>query len=150
VGFVNTLNPLVAGMRVTQGTNVANDASLTNRVLEIGVGKLHPTTDAAFPNTSLDALFTQSGKTYPYFALSHRRGEALHPSSYTAVAGSTGLRFSLKTGDVVRTGGLGSGRPNGLRTGTYLFGLGAGTWARATTLSNNIAQRSVVLVVRPA
>jgi hypothetical protein len=150
VGFVDTLDPLVPGARVIPGAQVVNDSSFANAPLSITVGGMHPATDAAFPAASLDAIFTQGTKTYPFYALAHPGGLANNHADFVQVLGSSGLKFTLVTGGTSATAALGPNKNNGLRAGTYLFGLAPKTWARATTLSNTTAQRSLIVVIRPA
>jgi hypothetical protein len=135
---------------VTPAGEVANDSSLTNKLLDITVGGLHPATDAAFPAASLDAMFAQNGTLSPFYALSHRGGLAGGRANFVQVPGAYGLQFNLVSGSTNATARLGSGRPNGLRAGTYLFGLAPKTWARAGALSNDTAQRSLIVVIRQA
>lgn len=150
MGFVDTLDPLVPGARVTPATKVANDSSLTNALLKITVGAIHPSTDAAFPVAWLDALFAQGGKRVPFYAVAHPGGVATSGATFVQVPGPTGLRFMLASGGTSLGGGLGAGQENRLRTGTYLFGLVPRTWVSTTTLANTTAQRSLVVVIRPA
>jgi len=150
IGFVDTLGPLVRGMVVTPGRNLTNDASLTNALLKITVGGLHPTTDTAFPAASLDAVFTQNGSTFPFHALTHTAGPATNRASFVQVPGAAGLRFALQSGATSAESALGRGCLTRLRAGTYLFGLGARTWAQSTTLADTPAQRSLIVVIRPA
>jgi hypothetical protein len=147
IGFVDTLAPLAAGARVVAGTQVPNDASLTNRLLSITVGGLYPAADAAFPAASLDAVFPNGS---PFYAVSHPGGLATNRASFVQVPGSTGLRFTMRTGSTSLPGGIGPGQTNGLRVGTYVFALVRGTWAGGGTLSGSTAQRSLVVVIRPA
>jgi hypothetical protein len=150
VGFVDTLDPLVVGARVIPGAQVVNDTSLTNRLMAITVGGLHPATDGAFPAASLDALYTQNGSTYPFYAVSHAAGRSTNRVTFSQVPGSTGLRFVLRTGSMGVSGSFGARCQNGLRAGTYLFGLTAKTWAQETRLANDTVQRSLIVVIRRA
>lgn len=150
VGFVDTLEPLALGTRVTPGRQVTTDSSLTNALLKVTVGSIHPSGDPDFPAASLDALFAQGGRTVPYYALSHAGGLGSSRAAFVQVPGSSGLRFWLTAGESTLSGGLGANRENGLRAGTYLFGIAPRTWARSATLADSPAQRSLVLVIRPA
>lgn len=150
VGFVDTLDPLVAGMRVIPGPQVPNDTSLTNRLMSITVGGLHPATDTAFPPATLDAIFKEGGSAYRFYALSHAGGLATNRAAFAQVPGANGLQFVLRSGSTAVTGSFGTRRQNGLRAGTYLFGLTPKTWTQGATLANVAAQRSLIVVIRPA
>lgn len=148
VGFVDTIAPLSAGARVKPLDKVRGDATLVNRPLEIVVSGVYPATDAAFPAATLDTVFPQSGAAF--YAFTHAGGLARARSVFTMTPTSSGLQFTLGTGGTSRTAALGMGSASGLRTGTYLFGLGGRTWSSGGTLNGQTSQRSVVVVIRPA
>ncbi len=150
IGFVNTVEPLALGAWVKPVGRVRGDAALVNRVLQVSVGDLHPRTDAAFPAANLDAIFSADGAKFPFHALTHRGGIAHGRSSFVITPTKAGLRFVLEAAGTTANGLLGTGTTNGLRTGTYLFGLGPSTWANGAALANKAAQRSLVVVIRPA
>lgn len=150
IGFVNTVEPLTLGAWVKPVAKVRGDTSLVNRVLQVSVGDLHPRADATFPPANLDAVFSAAGAEFPFHALTHRGGIAHGRSNFVITPTKAGLRFVLETAGTTANGVLGTGTTNGLRTGTYLFGLSPSTWANGASLADKTAQRSLIVVIRPA
>jgi len=162
----------LAGARIVPAAAArTGDASLTGQLVKVTVHGLYPSRSALSSTTrtvAVNGLFAshQPEQPYPFFAwtlhahdaetMSHRSTFAVELDRNPRFGVAVELRTTTGPATAAAVFGTGSGvNMAKLRAGTYLLGVGHGTWDRGTTLpaaGDKAWGRlpSIVLTVEPA